>query len=294
MEVKAYVDKLIVCQDGQCGAGSSGYCDPNLWVWGHASDGGDVAFTIILRDEEDNVVAHSDPLLSQRGDGVLITSRKNEGPPWISCDLLIPTRGAGGYSLSQHLHGINSLHRRTEVTWKVQVVAGPVKWITTPDGYPLRRECLHQWNWDAMLEADLHVYYKNREYRCDKVVVGELPPYQAPVISSVAHEITDHEDERGYANVSVSFKTDIEAQGIVYYNLFTGGEEAPGQPCDPFGMWQSAISEMGKEHTILLRQDTLWYAKEDPKEYCYAVVAWPAKYRYIKEAKEYEFGTFVI
>ena len=294
----AYCDKLIIGQGGYCGAGSSGGCDPNLWIWGHCDDGSDVAFRILLRDEDGNVVSDSlrssvmdgyyrwvSGLVSQRADGILTTSKRNPGPPWNACDFLIPTRGAGGYSLSQYL-GVPSLHRYPEVTWIVQVLASPVKWETTPDGQFLHRWSLGEWNWEAMLEAKLHIYYKNRCYLCDEVTVGALPYYQSPIISSVSYKVADDEGERGYANVIVSFKTDIKAQGRVYYAISQSTEEIP-QPCNPLEGWHSATTEADTEHIVALDQSALWYSREVPKTYCFQVLAWPERYRYVHEARGY-------
>jgi hypothetical protein len=123
-------------------------------------------------------------------------------------------------------------------------------------------------------------------YRCDEVSVGELPSYQAPIISDIAIEITNDGDEKGYADAFISFKTDIPSLCEVHYNLSQSTEEIP-QPCDPFGMWQTQETEVGTAHTIALPPATLYYSREVRKEYCFVIVARNALYPRIHEAEGY-------
>ena len=281
----AYVDKLTLCQGNQCGAGARGHCDPSLWVFGHCSDGSDVAFLIILRDDEGHIISHTDPLLSQRGNGVLITSEKNDGPPWLFCDYHIPTRGAGGYSLSQLL-GIASLHRSPSVTWTIQAVASPVSWTMTPDGRPLWRLCTHEWNWDAALEAPLHIFLQNRLYRCDEVSVGDFPNVNAPIISDIKVAITGDDGDKGYADATVTFETDIPSLCEIHYNLGQSTTDIP-QKCDPFGPWQTAETPIGTSHTIDLSSSALYYDTGAHKTYCFIVIARNALYPHVTSAIGY-------
>ncbi len=295
----AYCDKLVVGMGGYCGAGQG--CIPGLRVWGHCSDGGDVAFRVLMWNEQGDLVGDTlltavhdgfyrwaGGLLAQRGDNELITSRKNPGPPWSACDFMINTVGAGGYSLIQYLSYSQrqSLHVRPEATYRVVALASPVERELAPDGQLLTRRCIGEWNWDTALEAELHIYYdaRKRRYKCDQVVVGKLDRYDAPAVANVQHFISADLDETGYANVKVTFITDLEAVGRVYFNLDQSTEDSP-QPCDPYGMWASELSEVGRVHHIELNPARLWYAREKPKTYCYRVVAWPPRYRYVAEAK---------
>ena len=233
----AYTDKLVVGMGGYCGAGQG--CNPGIRVWGHCSDGGDVAFRFLMWNERGDLVGdtfltavqggfyrHSGGLLSQRADGVLSTSKKNPGPPFSACDFMINTVGAGGYSLSQYLTYSQrpSLHIYPEVTYRVVALASSVERETAPDGQLLTRRCLGEWNWEAVLEADLRIYYdaKTRRYKCNQVVVGGLTCYDAPVVSEVEHFVSNDHEADGYANVAVSFVTDREAVGSVYFNLDQG------------------------------------------------------------------------
>jgi len=303
----AYCDKLVVGQGGYCGAGSTSRCNPNLWVWGHTDGGGDVAFRVLLRDEAGNVLGDSfrttvadgyyrwvGGLVSQRCDGVLTTSADNEGQPWNACDFLVPTQGAGGYSLTQ-IVGFQtrsgSLHKHPEVTYTVQVLASPVEWEMTPDGKFLHRWATKEWNWDAMCEVSLRIYYdsNSRQYRCDEASSGEIPYYRAPSITGIAYQISGDDDHQGYANATFAFATDVEAQGRVYYQFATN------TGCDPATGWQSSVSTPGTDHTVSLAPETLWYDVEVPKTYCYQIMAWPPEYQFVDTAEGHtEVYTFTI
>ena len=291
----AYCDKVIVCQGRHCGAGNTGGCNPNLWFWGHSSDGGDVAFRVLLRDKDGNVLGDSfrsdvqggyyrwvGGLISQRCDGVLTTSSRNKGAPWNACDFLIPTRGAGGYTLSQYVDyqtQPSSLPVYPEITYTIQALASPVGTETTPDGKFLHRWSLGEWNWDAMCEVPLHIYYKDRKYLCDEASSGEIPYYRAPKVSGITYQITNDENHQGYANATFTFGTDIGAQGRVYYQVAVDGE------CDPTSGWRSGVSAPGTEHTVSLAPETLWYDVEVRKVYCYQIIAWPPEYRFVDVAR---------
>ena len=293
----AYTDKLVVGMGGYCGASPG--CNPGLRVWGHCSDGGDVAFRILVWSEQGDLVGDTlltpvgdgyyrwaGGLLSQRADGVLTTSKKNPGPPWSACDFMIGM--GGGYSLTQYLtYGQRqSMHLRSEVTYRVVALASPVERELAPDGQCLTRRSLEEWNWDTALEAELHIYYdpKTRRYKCDQVVVGELTCYDAPIVSDVQHFVSGVGEYEGYAKVTVTFLTDRDAIGRVYFNGDQSTDEIP-QVCDPFGGWASDMSESGRVHHIELDSGTQWYAGGASKTYCYRAVAWAPGYRYVAEAR---------
>jgi len=299
-KVVAYVDKLTVGQGGMCGSNAQSSCNPGLQVWGHASDGGDVAFLIVLRDRDGNVLGHTmntnvhdnayrfgGGLLSMEADGRLTTSAKNPGPPWKCCTFAIHTQGSGGYTLTQFLGyytRVGSLHQRSEAIYRVQAVASPVVWETTPDGALLTRRCTEEWNWDAMIEVPLHIYYNNRRYNVVEASKGEVPEYLSPTILSVGETIFIGQEPKGYADVTVTFETDIEAQGRVYWWVMsTPDDEYP----TPLSKWQSALTELGTRHVVKLDPNTLWYNVEEPKLYQYQVVAFLPRYPHCKEARAY-------
>jgi hypothetical protein len=159
----------------------------------------------------------------------------------------------------------------------------------TPDGKFLHRWSLSEWNWDAICQVPLHIYYKDRVYKCDEVSSGEIPYYQSPEVMDIAYQITNDDDHQGYANVSFTFTTDIVSQGQIYYQV------ASGTGCDPTSGWHSDISSLGVEHTVSLSQDTLWYDIESSKTYCYQVITWLPEYKFVDEAKGIsEIRTFTI
>ena len=123
-----------------------------------------------------------------------------------------------------------------------------------------------------------------------EVGVDEVPQYHPPVISNIETVVADHDQHEGYASVHVKFETDQEAEAQVYYGLIFKGMEPGGEEqmvLDPHGGWQSAVSEPGLVHDIVLPRATLWYSVESPKHYCFQVVAWPKEYRNIHLACGY-------
>jgi len=294
----AFCDYVQVCPGGYCGAGSSGGCNPGLRMVGHTNRGGDVAFRILLRDELGNVLGDSartdvfggyyqraGGLLSQRCDAMLTTSAKNPGGPYASCEFRVFTYGAGGYPLTRILGWparYRSLHRYPEVTYLVEVVASAVKVERTPDGKLLDRWAVGSWNWDAACRVPLRVEYVNGRYLCYQAESGELPRYQAPVISRVVHQVANPSPENDYAQVTITFETDVPARGRVYYSV-----QREKQPCDPFSGWSSPVTSEGTSHAAALDSATLWYGAEE-KVYCYRVVAWLERYRYVEQARSIE------
>jgi|GEM_PF-2310010 len=297
----AYVDYIEVCGGGQCGQ-VSGACEPSVRIVGHCDDGGDVAFLVVVRDEAGKVYAHSldtpmwdglyrDGLLAQQGNGYLITSQNNLGPPWLSCEFDIMTGGAGGYRLSQYLK--RSLYVPLGVggvRYTVQAFASPVEWVCTEDGQLLRRKCTGEWNWETGEEVVLHMYRQGRIQKCDHASAGLLPMYRKPVMSDIQIAIGDDQDDEGYASVTISLETDVPAQVQAYYALAMEGG-VPGDDvescCDPFSMWRSGVSPEAKQHTLSLPWSTLRYSREVRKEYCLKLVAWPPRYRWVDWARAY-------
>jgi len=291
----AYVDLLSVGMGGHCGANNRGNCDPALRVTGHCDSGEDVAFLVIFREMDDAVFAHTlgtpvesgyyaDGLLSQVADGVLTMSKDNPGPPWKAVEFNIHTGGAGGYSLRQFL-SVDKLYRVPEARWKIQAFASPVKMISMPDGHPLRRVCLNEWNWEGGQEVELHVYRQGKVWMCDEDTAGPGTPSKGPVVSPLELDISGDDQHEGYARVIVRFDTDVEAQAQAHFSsLFSEGGVLEGEMayvCDPYisGL-RSGVSEPGLHHELALPMSALWYSQESDKQYCLQVVTWLPRWRY--------------
>ncbi len=291
---KAYVDLLEVGQGG-CGPEARRTCNPSVHVVFHCEDGGDAAIHLILRDEDFNVVAHTfdtpvmggvyrDGLLSQYADGQPTMSAQNPGPPWRMLEFFIHSSSP---TLSQLLKGFR-LHRPPEVTWILQAVAAPVEWVCTPEGFPLQRRVLPEWNWDGAREVVFTVYQERGLWRCRGASSGSLPTDEAPQISNVKIKKRGTDDLSGFAEVTVTCKTDIPAVVKAFFNLYQEGG-APGEPlepvCDPFSGWSSAYSSVGTSHIITLPTDKLYYHQNHPKKCCLKLVACLPQWRHVSWAK---------
>ena len=118
---------------------------------------------------------------------------------------------------------------------------------------------------------------------------ADVPGLQPVIISDVAIQVIKGEGKEGYAEVIVSFTTDVTTEAQVHYALPTlgGPDEVVG--CDPWGgsiSWRSPVSGPAIHHVVVLSGGSLWWTDETRKEFCLGISAWRPGFSWAKTRSE--------